>query len=383
MLQLPIDLDSTNSVVCNISKRTAKATLLREAKVLVWDEIAMMNKKGVEAVNRSLQDIRENSELMGGLLVIFAGDFRQTLPVIKRGTMADEINACLKSSHLWKYVKTYQLTKNMRVKGTNRAAKEFADYLLQIGNGTANLNVNHERIELSGIIGKLHADRKSLMDSVYPNLSENIANIQWISERGILAVTNETVENINFEIMSTLRGESRTYYAVDSVTNDNDTVVYPTEFLNSLQPSGMPQYRLVLKVGTPIMMLRNLDPPKLCNGTRLVIKSLHNYVIEGTILTGQWKGENVIIPRIPLISNDSVIEFKRLQFPIKVAFAMTVNKAQGQSFNVVGVNLQQEVFSHGQLYVAFSRTTDAKNLHILTKDNSSSTKNIVYKRVLN
>lgn len=320
---------------------------------------------------------------MGGMLVIFAGDFRQTLPVIKRGTIADEINACLKSSNLWQHVETYHLTKNMRIRETNEYAREFANYLLQIGNGTAHLNANHEHIEINGKFGKLHADLRSLINSVYPSLSQNMPNIQWISERGILAITNEIVENINFEILKSLQGESKTYYAVDSVINDNDTVVYPTEFLNSLQPSGMPQYRLILKPGIPIMMLRNLDPPKLCNGTRLVIKALYNYVVEATILTGQWKGENVIIPRIPLISNDSAIEFKRLQFPIKVAFAMTVNKAQGQSFNVVGVNLQQEVFSHGQLYVAMSRTTDAKNLHLLTKNNSTSTKNIVYKRVLN
>lgn len=77
------------------------------------------------------------------------------------------------------------------------------------------------------------------------------------------------------------------------------------------------------------------------------------------------------------MSGDSIIEFKRMQFPIKVAFAITVNKSQRQSFNVVGVNLQQDVFSHGQLYVALSRITNPKNLHICTKNGVKFTKNIV------
>lgn len=124
MLQIPIEMN-TDAVVCNIKKRTMRAELIRKADILVWDEIAMAHRKGVEAVQRTLQDIRENDKLMGGILVILADDFRKTLPIVKRGTMADEINACLKSSPLWKYVKTYQLTKNMRIKESNKSAQRI------------------------------------------------------------------------------------------------------------------------------------------------------------------------------------------------------------------------------------------------------------------
>lgn len=382
MLKIPIEINNIDSVVCNIKKRSAKAELLKKADTLLWDEISMMHKKGVEAVNTTLQDIRENKKLMGGMLVILAGDFRQTLPIVKRGTIADEINVCFKSSKLWKYVQKYHLTKNMRIKKPNGSTQEFADYLLQIGNGTTNSGANHESIELNKF-GKLQTNHRNLVESVYPDLNKNIFNHKWLSERVILAVTNEIVEDINFNILQKLNSESRTYYAIDKVENDNDTVMYPVEFLNSLHPSGLPQHKLTLKIGAPIMMLRNLDPPKLCNGTRLIIKKMLNYIIEATIITGPYSGENVLIPRIPLKSNDSIIEFNRLQFPIKLALAMTINKSQGQSFNTVGIDIQQEVFSHGQLYVAMSRVTDPSNLYILTNQNSSFTKNIVYKRVLN
>ncbi|GBM88454.1 hypothetical protein AVEN_17496-1 [Araneus ventricosus] len=94
MLQIPIDLIHNEIPVCNMKKGSAKSEVLQEAKVLFWDEISMMLKHGFEAVNRTLQDLRENKDLMGGLIVVLAGDFRQTLPVIPRGTMADEIKAC-------------------------------------------------------------------------------------------------------------------------------------------------------------------------------------------------------------------------------------------------------------------------------------------------
>jgi ATP-dependent DNA helicase PIF1 len=119
---------------------------------------------------------------------------------------------------------------------------------------------------------------------------------------------------------------------------------------------------LELKVGTPIMLLRNLDAPRLCNGTRLSVKSLMPHVIEATILIGCANGEDVFIPPIPIIPTDMPFEFKRLEFPIRLAFVMSINKAQGQSLKVAGINLETPTFSHGQLYVTSSRFVRLCNL---------------------
>ena len=84
------------------------------------------------------------------------------------------------------------------------------------------------------------------------------------------------------------------------------------------------------------MLLRNIDPPKLCNGTRLSIKNFANNVIEATILTGFAINEDVFIPRIPIITTNLPFAFKRLQFPLRLSFAMTINKSQGQSLKTTG-----------------------------------------------
>ncbi|GFW34953.1 ATP-dependent DNA helicase [Trichonephila clavipes] len=98
--KLPLNLHHSESVNCNISKQSDMAHVLREAKLIIWDECTMAHKKGIEALNRTLQDIRGCNQIMGGLTVLLSGDFRQTLPVVLRGTRADIVKACLKTSFL-------------------------------------------------------------------------------------------------------------------------------------------------------------------------------------------------------------------------------------------------------------------------------------------
>ena len=130
----------------------------------------------------------------------------------------------------------------------------------------------------------------------------------------------------------------------------------------------------------PIIMLRNINLPKLCNGTRLSVKKWMINIIEAKILTWPFKGEDVLIPRIPMIPTDMSFQFKRLQFPIRLVSAITINKAQGQSLELCGLYLHTDCFSHGQSYVACSRVGNPDNLFIYTE--TGTTKNIVYPLVL-
>ncbi|XP_054746754.1 ATP-dependent DNA helicase pif1-like [Anastrepha obliqua] len=206
---------------------------------------------------------------------------------------------------------------------------------------------------------------------------------RWFSQRlqrVILAAKNVDVNEMNFQIQEKIAGELKNYKSVDSVTNEDEVVNYPTEFLNSLELPGLPPHNLQVKIGSVIIMLRNINQPRLCNGTRLAVKKLLNNVIEATILKGKYKGEDVLIPRIPMIPNDMPFSFKRLQFPVRLAFAMSINKSQGQSLSVCGINLENPCFSHGQLYVACSRVGKPSTLFIDAPEHK--TKNIVYQKAL-
>ena len=103
-------------------------------------------------------------------------------------------------------------------------------------------------------------------------------------------------------------------------------------------------------------------------------------IVEAKILTGPFKGEDVLISWIPMIPTDMSFQFKRLQFPIRLAFAITINKAHGQSLELCGLYLHIDCFSHRQLYVACSRVGNPDNLFIYTE--TGTTKNIVYPQVL-
>jgi len=132
-------------------------------------------------------------------------------------------------------------------------------------------------------------------------------------------------------------------------------VQYPIELLNPLELRGVPSYLLSLRPGAFIIILRNLDPPELCNGTRLVVKQLLLHVVQAKIFTGVGKGEDIFIPRTPITSSDLSFQLKELQFLIKLSHAMTINKAQGQTIRITMLKRMSPCFSYGQLYVGCSK----------------------------
>lgn len=380
-LKLPFQFIHEQHHICSIRKGTGEAKVLEVCELIVWDECTMAHRYALEALNNTLQDIRGNGKNMGGVVVLLAGDFRQTLPVVQKGTMADELKACLKSSYLWRHVKSLTLSTNMRVHlQGDVSAGQFAEQLLAIGNGKIPVDPANGLISISDNFCNVVGSVEELKSSVFPNIQTHFKDHKWLCERAILAPKNVNVNVINLQIQEQLPGKTTLYQSIDTVKDVDTAVHYPTEFLNSLEPSGMPPHNLRLKIGTSIMLLRNLDAPRLCNGTRLCVKTLMPHVIEATIMTGCAKGEDVFIPRIPLLPSDMPFEFTRLQFPVRLAFAMSINKSQGQSLKVAGVNLETPCFSHGQLYVACSRVGTGKNLYVFAPD--GKTRNVVYQTAL-
>ncbi|GFV28801.1 ATP-dependent DNA helicase [Trichonephila clavipes] len=313
--------------------------MLRECKLLVWDESTMPHKKAIEALNWTLQDLRDSTCILGGMVVLLAGDFRQTLPVIQWGTPADEIQACIKSSNLWSRVEKLSLKTNMRVQFNNDVDSGlYAELLLKIGDGC--LEVDAEGyISLSREFCNLIENDMDLIAHAFPELQQNLSCDQWLSARAILAPKNEVVSRINTGILKEVQGEMKEYLSMDTIMDTELSTSYPVEFLNSLELSGVPSHKLQLKLNVPVMLMRNINAPLLCNGTKLWITKVGQIILDATILTGVGMGRSVIIPRIPIIPTDFPFQFKRVQFPVKLSFAVTINKAQGQSLQVAGVHL--------------------------------------------
>ena len=149
----------------------------------------------------------------------------------------------------------------------------------------------------------------------------------------------------------------------------------------------LPLSKLKLKIGCPVMVLRNLNPGEgVCNGSRGIVTRMSNRVLEVRLLTGEHAGKTTFIPRLSITPSSSQVpfDFCRRQFPVKVSFAMSINKSQGQSVDNVGLDLRNAVFTHGQLYVAVSRVTSVHKIKAIWNSNVEApiTKNIVYPEVI-
>jgi PIF1-like helicase/Helicase len=187
-----------------------------------------------------------------------------------------------------------------------------------------------------------------------------------------------------------MRGEVFASYSADKIVDQEGVDNYASGYLNTVNLSNLPPHLLKLKVGAPVILLRNLSlSTGMCNGTHLRVRRISQRVIECEILAGKHAGNMVFIPRIPLASSstaDLPFDFQRTRFPLRLAFAMTINKAQGQTLKHVGICLTEPVFTHGKLYVAVSRVTDGKNLRIIVPDTPEARregkiKNVVYSEV--
>ena len=380
--KIPLDAHRQELPMCSIKKGTVLAKIIIDCKAIIVDEAPMIHRCAFEAVDRTLRDIRSVDAPFGGIPTLLCGDFRQILPVVRNGTRANIVDASLKHSYLWPSISVLHLTTNMRVhlRGDEQAGM-FAEYLLSIGNGS------YPHTELPNVITlptfiSCTETLEEMKRTIYPNLQDHANDDKWLSERAILAPLNDTVNRINASLIQQFPGNVITYRSVDSALNDDEAVHFPTEFLNSIELSGLPPHELTLKQGCPIILLRSLDPPRLMNGTQRIMTKGSANLIEAKISQGPFTGEVVMVPRIPLIPSDSELpfQFRRVQFPVRPCFAMTINKSQGQTLQEVGIDLSTPCFCHGMLYVAQSRTGSPNS--VVVHAPGRVTTNVVYSEVL-
>ncbi|KAG3093268.1 hypothetical protein PI124_g10683 [Phytophthora idaei] len=244
-----ISLKLNDTSTCSIYKQSHLKGLIQKASLVIWDEAPMTHRHAFEAADRSLRDLMDNDdEPFGWKVFVLSGDFRQILPVVVRGTPAQTIDPCLKSSMLWQKFQQLHLRENMRVMSAQNEStatelaefSEFSEFLLQVGEGRHEINpaLGPDGIKISkhtlieNPVEELSGDREDedirpgaiprgltrMVDEMYADINNpEIANDEYFANRTILTTTNAVVQHINETVALRLLRENGTYWDAQTV----------------------------------------------------------------------------------------------------------------------------------------------------------------------
>ena len=234
---LPVEyFDSATT--CNVMLRTSKAKELESLDIIIIDEITMLHRYLIEAIDRTLQDIMGNCKLFGGKVVIFSGDFQQTLPVIPRATRPQIVTASLKSSPLYPHVMQLYMTENLRCNDST-----FNTFVSTVGQGTH----TGTQIQFPPWLQTTNT-ASALFNAVYPNLIEQNDYFEYFQNKMVLATTNKIVREINAEMTENFPGDATLYESLDSPDRyARHGPPTTTTFLNEEWPTGFPPHSLYIK----------------------------------------------------------------------------------------------------------------------------------------
>lgn len=275
---MKVDENST----CAIRHGSDLSELIKQTKLIIWDEAPMQNRYAFECLDKSLREIMRyvNSDIgskpFGGIPILLGGDFRQILPVISRGSRSDIVAASICRSYLWSICEVFQLKVNMRLsvgksEEEQRSITSFSKWILDVGDGKVeNANRSNVTSEFAITIPDqflVHSNPSNLHDMierVYPKLEESFFDVKYLRQRAILTPKNTVVDHLNSIILDKIPGECVEYRSVDYMDvscghDENLSSTFPVEYLNGIKLPGMPPHKLSLKVGVVVMLLRNLN----------------------------------------------------------------------------------------------------------------------------
>jgi len=361
-----LKIPSDEACVSRINAGSEEAELLVENDVFIIDECSQVDKFMLRAIDRCLREHTRNRDIkFGGKCIILAGDFRQCLPVVKQPSNHKPETIFLKADRrMWQSFEKHSLVSNVRA---DLNANAFKEYCIEVGNGDATRLPNSSLIRLPDQV----ICPNDLIDSVF-GVGMITLDRLMTSNCAILCPTNQDSLEINQLIQDRLEGEYHApYFSVDKILPTNDGVTYPLEYAHQQTPNGYPPHELKLKLGAIVMLIKNWNIPLgLCNGTRMRVTQVNDHFIRCAILSGARKDQEYSFSRAKFSPGQhDHHRIERIQFPFRLAFAMTINKAQGQTFEKIGLLLRTPVFSHGQLYVAISRVRNFESLSVLVQTN--------------
>ena len=315
--------------------------------------------------------------------MLLAGDFRQTAPIVKRGGPGQVRAASILSSELWPQCVELELTRNMRAAGEGADADAYRNWLLGVGDGRAGSQV---KIPASMVYRPLcdpsdsNAVVQEMARAVFGHHTEQPAQqcTAYAKNKRILTATNAAAQMVNSAIYSRLPAANEEGHEQAGIDNDGQPTwsddrrevvslsmdscpeggeLVAEELLNELAPGGLPPHELRIRVGHPLMLLRNMDITNgHTNGTVYTVMAVRDNAIallpENARAGAQWWW----CPKIELSTeNTDDFHFCRRQFPFKHAWAATINKSQGATLDHYAIYCDRHLFGHGQAYTALSR----------------------------
>lgn len=368
---------SRQQITCGIDSTHPMYGYIKEASVIAWDQASFCSRSIIEEVNRYLQIMMNSQRPFGGKVVIMCADFRECSPIAKVSQTEPPESHSLLFSALYNQMQHFTLHENLRFTYPT-------DYrwCLDIGSGAIN------EVYVPNECRVFNLD--TLISSIYGHDYGSIP-VDDTMGRSILAVSARGANDLNRECLNRLfqtkyRCESINYFK--KIDEEQRSRFYIMDNVMANLPKYFPPNVLFVSENCPIMLrqaYRGLAP-----GTRLIVRSVAVNKIIAEIGVGRRRGRLINIYRTLTrrVFASGNVQFIRRQFPVSLAFALTINKAQGLEFKRLGVHFDSQVFSHGQMYVAFSRVSDIKlNIKVLiTEPNDApydSMPNVVNRSITN
>lgn len=388
------DVNPKNPIVKlgRITTDSYMGAVIRDADVLITDEVPMMQLHLLSSVDSTTKQLCDHRAPFAGKMILFAGDFQQTSPVVKGlRSSEDEVvdSLTLKYTVLAHDVfknpslNKYRLTKPLRFS----TSPQWPSILKSIAKG----EVGRADPLFPELSSHLHIDHDVLTPycKVCPSIDEAMEHYrEYCREHNIdrkrtalqlLAPVHETVKEFNercFEEFFPDPRQYRTYHATYDRPRGRKhqavNYVLGEEQFSNLDTPREPPHMLKLGPGCIIMLLRNIRVTDgMSNGALFVVLETHNNYLKVTpyitdpLPPAQQK--TFIIFRIRTTMTFENVEFVRMQFPVRLAYAATINKAQGKTLTTPSiVSLTHDCFMHGQLYVGLSRHVDPKLITIVS-----------------
>jgi len=241
---------------CYIRMRNdATLELIKRTSLIIWDEAPMQQRYVMEAVDRTLHEVRQCDQIFGGIPFLSGGDFQQTLLVIPRASRAQILDKCISNSKLWKQITKLLLKKNMRVylrsatSAERKEAERFTEILDHIGHGTVPVHKQRgaDVIQLDKEFITNSDNIVDFIEEIYPLIQNRFREKNYLQRRAILSPKNVVVDILNDLIREKLPGLTHPYLSADSLGDEDDPLRFAPELLNSLTPSGLPPHKLCLK----------------------------------------------------------------------------------------------------------------------------------------